>query len=474
MVIGELLRSAAFRLAVAFAIVVTLSTSLVFGVVYWHVANFDMMRARVSLADEVSKASVEPVAQLMPELRRRLTRDLRQIEYVGLFDADGKHIYGNIQTLPSIPFDGRYHTVWTSSPDGAGHESAFFVGRLRPTGGTLVMGRSLYEIRALQQAVIRALAIGIVPTILVALLAGIVLSLRASRRLDAIHLAIEKVINGDLRERLPAHRIPDGIDEVVRSVNRMLDEITRLINQIKQVGDNIAHDLRTPLTVARIRLERALDEPEGQLRATTRQIVADLDRALTTITALLRISEIESEFRRGAFADVDLAKICQDAYDFYEPLAEAKSITMTLHAQNKVGVIGDADLLREALMNLLDNAIKFTPKDGAVQITVENGAQGPRVEIRDTGPGVLPEDRDKIFKRLFRSTSTGHLPGNGLGLSMAAAIVEMHGLSLKLCEATIGACFEIASPSRTNDSNQRHGENNGSKICFQHNEGVRQ
>ncbi|MEJ0052144.1 MAG: HAMP domain-containing sensor histidine kinase [Methylovirgula sp.] len=453
--IGELLRSAAFRLAVAFAVVVTLSTTIVFGFVYWHVANADMMRARISLADEVTTASVEPATQLMPELQRRLTRDLRQIEYVGLFDANGKHIYGNVQTLPPIPLDGVYHTIWTTALDGTGQESAFFVGRPRPGGGALVLGRSLYEIHALQQSVVRALAIGIGPTILVALLAGIVLSLRATRRLNAIHLAIDRVIEGNLHERLPSHRIPDGIDEVVRSVNRMLDEITRLMNQLKQVGDNIAHDLRTPLTVAHIRLQRALEEPEDQLRATTRQIVDDLNRAVTTVTALLRISEIESGLQRGAFAQIDLTKLCRDVFDFYAPLAEAKSIKMTLRAQNRVPLVGDADLLREALMNLLDNAIKFTPRGGVVQMAVENSAQGPRVEIRDNGPGVLPNERDRIFKRFFRSAATNHAPGNGLGLSMAATIVEMHGLSLRLGEATDGACFEISASQKSTIENTK-------------------
>ena len=301
----------------------------------------------------------------------------------------------------------------------------------------------------------RALAIGIVPTILVALLAGIVLSLRATRRLNAIHLAIDRVIEGNLHERLPSHRIPDGIGEVVRSVNRMLDEITRLINQLKQVGDNIAHDLRTPLTVARIRLERALDEPEEQLRATAQQILDDLNRALTTVTALLRISEIESGLQRRAFAPIDLTKLCQDVFDFYQPLAEAKSITMTIEAQNRVPFVGDADLLREAMTNLVDNAIKFTPQGGTVQLVVKNGADGPHVEVRDSGPGILPDERDRIFKRFFRSTATRHLPGNGLGLSMAATIVEMHGLSLRLGEATDGACFEISAPQKSTVENTK-------------------
>ncbi|QAY95824.1 sensor histidine kinase [Methylovirgula ligni] len=445
--IADLLRSTAFRLAVVFAVVVTLSTAAVFAFVYWRVADADMMRAKISLADEVTKAAVEPTAQLQPELRRRLTRDLRQIEYVGLFDAAGDHVYGNVQEIPAIPLDGETHIIETTRPDGVGTESAFFAGRKRLDGSTLVLGRGLYEIRALQQSVLRALVIGIGPTILLALLAGIILSLRASRRLRDIHLAIDRVIQGNLHERLPANQIPDGIDEVVRSVNQMLDEITRLVNQLKQVGDNIAHDLRTPLTVAHIRLERALNEPEEELRETARQILGNLDRALTTVTALLRISELESGLRRSAFAPIDVAALCYDVYDFYEPIAEAKSIAMKLDLQNKVTFIGDGDLLREALTNLVDNAIKFTPQNGSVQISVQATAEGPCVRICDSGPGILPTDRDKIFKRFYRSAATDDVRGNGLGLSMAATIAELHGLTLRLDDSVSGACFEIG-PTR--------------------------
>jgi signal transduction histidine kinase len=448
--IGELLRSAAFRLAIVFALVVALSISAVFGFVYWHVANSDMARAQASLVDEVAKAAVEPTAQLLPELRRRLTRDLRQIEYVGLFDAADKHLYGNVMDLPSIPRDGEAHIIETTMPDGTGRETAFFVARERRFGGTLVLGRGLLEVHALQQSVLRALALGIGPTVLIALLAGILLSLRAATRLRAIHLAIDRVIEGDLRERLPEKQIPDGIDEVVRSVNRMLDEIARLMNQLKQVGDNIAHDLRTPLTVAHIRLQRALDEPEDQLRVTAQQVLANLDRALATVTALLRISEMESGLQRSAFAEFDMVEICRDIYEFYAPLAEAKSIAMTLDAKTAVPFRGDADLLREAVTNLVDNAVKFTPKNGQVQISARPTPSGPCIQVWDSGPGILPGERDKIFKRFYRSAMTENLPGNGLGLSMAATIAQLHGLTLRLCEGRPGACFEIGPSAKAN------------------------
>ncbi len=445
--ISEVFRSAAFRVAVVFALVVTASTSAVFGFVYWQVATSDITRLRTILVDEATKAAVEPTDQVERELARRLTGDLRQLEYVGLFDADGKHLYGNVAEMPPVPVDGTAHLIEVHRLNGTQTEPVIFVAQRRPDSGVLLLGRSLYEIYALRRSVLQALAIGIVPTILLALLAGALLSLRASRRLQAIRHAIKRVMRGDLHERLPVHRTPDDIDEVVRAVNLMLDEIVRLMNQVKTVGDNIAHDLRTPLSIMRARLERGLASPsEKELRATTQDALADLDRALATMTALLRISEIESGLRRSAFASVDLAEVCREVFEFYEPLAEAKSIKMRIDAPAPVPVTGDADLLREALANLVDNAIKFTPQGGKVEIVAQ--AEGPSIRIADNGPGVAPGERDKIFKRFYRSADHADIPGNGLGLSMAATIAELHGFALRLEDNEPGAAFEMAPPAK--------------------------
>jgi signal transduction histidine kinase len=446
---SDIFRSAAFRVAIIFALVVTASTFAVFGLVYWQVATSDTIRLRRILVDAATQAAGEPTDQVERELARRLTGDLRQLEYVGLFDAGGKHLYGNVAMMPPIPVDGMAHLIEVhrlSTPTET--EPVIFVAERRPDGGVLLLGRSLYEIYALRRSVLQALAIGIVPTILLALLAGALLSLRASRRLQAIRHAINRVIRGDLHERLPVHRRPDDIDEVVRAVNRMLDEIVRLMNQVKTVGDDIAHDLRTPLSIMRARLERGLASPsEAELRTTTQQALADLDRALTTVTALLRISEIESGLQRSAFEKVDLAEVCREVFEFYDPVAEAKSITMSLAAPQPVLVIGDADLLREALANLVDNAIKFTPQGGAVEIIAK--ADGPSVRVTDNGPGVAPGERDKIFKRFYRSAAHEEIPGHGLGLSMAATIAELHGFALRLDDNAPGAAFEMCPRAKS-------------------------
>ena len=443
---NDILKSTAFRLAVIFALVVTISTCAVFAIVYWQVSNAEIRHLRVTLEDEVTHAAREPTDQVKSELSLRLTRDLRRIEYVGLFNAEGKLLYGNVAENQTLPIDGRAHYTDTLllTGDSEGAEPIVIVAQRRPDGGVLVLGRSLYEAYALRRSVLEALAIGVGPTIILALVIGALFSLQASRRLKSIQRAINRVIQGDLRERLPVHRTPDDIDEVVRSVNLMLDEIYRLVNQLKSVGDNIAHDLRTPLALMRVRLERGLNGADDKLRDTAQQALCDLDRAITTVNALLRISEIEAGLRRSAFGKVDLAEVCREVFDLYEPMAEAKRIAITLQAEETVPMIGDAELLREALTNLVDNAIKFTPEGGAVLIAAKATSEGPSVKVSDNGPGIALAERDKIFKRFHRSSSANGIPGNGLGLSMAATIVELHGLALRLEDNHPGASFEIA------------------------------
>lgn len=442
---SEILKSTAFRLAVIFALVVTFSTCIVFAIIYWQVSAAEIRHLHNVLTDEVAHAAKEPLAAVTRELDLRLTRDLRRIEYVGLYDSHGKLLYGNVGEGFSIPIDGRAHYTETLPLRGEaqGTEPIIVVARRRYDGGTVLLGRSLYEVYALRRSVLKALAIGVGPTIILALIIGAIFSLQASRRLKSIQYAIDRVIQGDLRERLPIHRRPDDVDEVVRSVNLMLDEISRLIHQLKSVGDNIAHDLRAPLAIMRVRLERGLNGSDAELRKTGEQALADLDRAITTVTALLRISEIEAGLRRSAFAPFDLAEVCRDVFELYEPLAETKRIALTLDADENIPMTGDAELMREALANLVDNAIKFTPEDGAVDITATMQPEGPYLRVCDTGPGIPPADRDKIFRRFQRSSSAGGVPGHGLGLNMATTIAELHGLSLKLQDTAAGATFAL-------------------------------
>ncbi|WOJ91442.1 HAMP domain-containing sensor histidine kinase [Methylocapsa polymorpha] len=444
----ELFRSATFRLAVLFALAVSASTSVVFLFIYWQVATFDVKRVDVRLVDEVAKAVNDPEDQVRRELELRLTGDLRRLDYAALFDKDGRLIYGNVAVLPKgLPIDGAAHAVDTlplGSMDAATEPAVMVAGR-RSDGGVVLLGRGLYEVYALRRLVVEALALGIAPTIVLALIIGTIFSLRSARRLKAINQTIMQIMQGDLNERLPIRSKPDDLDYVASAVNLMLDEIVRLLAQIKSVGDNIAHDLRTPLAIMRAQLERGLAAySDKELRMASERALKELDHALATVTALLRISEIEFGRRRGAFARVDLTDVCKNAFELYEPLAEAKSIAFTLEAPAPLSFVGDFDLLVEAVANLIDNAIKFTPRGGAVRVAAKAIAGRPVIRVSDTGPGIAPSERSDIFKRFYRSENSRHIPGTGLGLSMAAAIANLHRLDLRVEDNNPGAVFEIS------------------------------
>jgi signal transduction histidine kinase len=445
----ELFRSTAFRLAVAFALATTIATAAVFVLVYLEISTSDVARLRVVLVDEAAKGITESDDELRRALELRLTRDLRRLDYVALFVADGTKLYGNIDKLPDIPIDGKAYLVAEARPAGAESraEPALFVARRRGDGGVLVLGRSLLEVYAIRSIVLRALAIGLGPAIVLALAIGAVVARRATRRLTLIHETIARIMQGDLKARLPSGAQNDDIGKISRAVNLMLDELARLLDQLKSAGDNIAHDLRTPLAVMRAKLERGLaaGADHRELRIATEDALDQLDKAMVMVTALLRISAVESGLRASAFQEIDLAKICADLFEFYEPVARAKSIEMTLQTPAAAPMRGDADLMREAISNLIDNAIKFTPPEGQVRLEIAMVAGRPTVRVLDNGRGVPTAERDKIFQRFYRSSHDQAAPGHGLGLSIAKTIADLHNFDLTVEDNRPGARFELSA-----------------------------
>jgi PAS domain S-box-containing protein len=217
------------------------------------------------------------------------------------------------------------------------------------------------------------------------------------------------------------------------------------LQEAKVVGDNIAHDLRTPLTRVRLRLERGREHATTleELRAVTDQAMAGLDQALTTITALLRITEIEHSRRHEAFSEVQLTPLLREAGDLYEPIAENKRVTLQIETTDGVSVRGDRDLLFEAVTNLVDNAVKFTPEGGRVELALVHQEGDTVIRVSDTGPGIPETDREAVTQRFYRSDKNRNIKGLGLGLSMVAAIVKLHGFRLTIA-AGPGCMVEIA------------------------------
>ena len=441
----ELFRSTAFRLALAFALAIVTSMAVVFVVVYLEISTSDIARLRVVLVDEAAKGVSESDGELRRALELRLTRDLRRLDYVALFDKEGELIFGNVTRMPAIPVDGDSHFVDSARPSEGEAEPALFVARRRADGGVLLLGRSLLEVFAIRGTVFRALAAGLVPTTLLSLAIGAFFARRASLRLASVRETIDRILRGDLGARLPVRGSSDEIENVARAVNMMLDELVRLLEQLKSAGDNMAHNLRTPLAVMRAKLERALVEESDHagLRLAATDSLAQLDTVMASVAALLRVSAVESGLKSSAFREIDLAPICADLFEFYEPLARWKAIEMTLEERSTAPMRGDADLIREAISNLIDNAIKFTPPGGSVRLEVamENGR--PVVRVIDTGCGVAPEEHDKIFERFYRGGPQRSVAGYGLGLSIAKAIANLHGLDLVVKDNAPGARFEL-------------------------------
>ena len=442
----EFFRSAAVRLALAFVLVTTVATTAVFGLVYLEIREANEKRNRLILEDEAAKSADRSIDELRNAFEVRLTHDLRRIDYAALFGPDHELMFGNIGVLPAIALDGKAHFMAASPVSGGDNrlEPAIFVARMRSDGNIMVLGRSLLESLAFRRIVQNALAAALAPMLLLALAIGAFFARRASRRLTTIHDTIAQIMKGDTHLRLPVRSGNDAIDKISKDVNLMLDEIVRLLVQIKGVGDNIAHDLRSPLAVVHAQLERGLEKSnDEQLRAVVKQALAHIDRAMVTVAALLRLADVEYGPKSSKFTAIDLSAICTDLFEFFEPLATSKSIKMTLEVQSPVQILGDGDLMREAVSNLIGNAIKFTPENGAVNVSVAQEDGRPVIRVRDNGIGVEPAERDKIFQRFYRTESGHRVPGSGLGLSIAAAIANLHDFDLRFEDNDPVAVFEM-------------------------------
>ena len=439
----DVFRARAFRLALAFSLAVSVATAAAFGLIYFAVSRADAQRVANVLADEAARSEAYRLEELQRALNLRLRGDFRRLDYITVFDANGQKLFGDVRAMPAIPIDGRAYVVHQQLlPDSAGVAPALFVARRRPDGNVVVFGRSLRETYELEGIVLRALAIALAPTVLLILVIGAVFSRRASQRLERIHRSIAGIMQGDLHSRLPVADVRDDIDKVAGAVNVMLDEIERLLAQLKHAGDHIAHDLRTPLMIARAKMERVLEEGAGveSLRVTMRVALAQIDRASVTIAAILRVSAVENQVRQKRFKDFDVAAVCAELVEFYQALAESKGVEMTLEAAEPAPLHGDEDLMREAIANLIDNAVKFTPEGGKVIIEAAVADGLPQVTVSDTGRGVPTQDRERIFRRFFRSENSG---GHGLGLSIAQTVATLHGLELIVEDNHPGARFVL-------------------------------
>jgi signal transduction histidine kinase len=406
-------------------------------------------------SDRMIASQMALMADLSPDRRldaidEHLKQDPGRVRLAGLFDPDSRRIAGNLEHLtPDLKTDNAVQSAVVDRIDEGGREkqAVRLIARSLPNGEVLVIGRNIDEVAEIAHVVGRALALGLLPAVLLCFAVGLTLSARARRRIVEVNERVQRIVAGNLRERLPHRNSDDPFSKLAMIVNGMLDEMETLIKSLAGVGNDIAHDLRTPLTRARLMLERgrANATTMQQLQAVADKTIEALDQSLSIITAILRLAEIEKSQRSAGFGKVALADLVREVGDMYEPIAEDKGIALSIHSPHELSVHGDRDLLIEAVANLVDNAIKFTPAGGRVEVGLARSNGETIVRVKDTGSGISEHERDAVLRRFYRSDKIRHTSGLGLGLNLVAAIVKLHGFRFTIRPGA-GCIVEIACP----------------------------
>jgi len=335
------------------------------------------------------------------------------------------------------------------------HEALVRVFQL-PGGFRLLVGRDLEERERLYHIVLSAGRWSVIIVIILGLAGGLFVTRRVLRRVDAITESTRTIMDGDLGGRLPVAGTGDELDRLAENLNTMLERIEALMQGLKEVSDNIAHDLKTPLTRLRNRAEQALRaaKTEGEYRNALEATIDESDSLILTFNALLMIARAESGQARDNMTEFDAAEVAQDIGELYEPLAEESGIVLKAEAGAPAPVHGNRELISQAVANLVDNAIKYAaPQSGATggvppQIVVEATAEGDRIllSVADNGPGIPEADRQRAVERFVRLEQSRSHPGSGLGLSLAAAVARLHGGELTLADNQPGLKAIIALP----------------------------
>ncbi|AXK57189.1 MULTISPECIES: sensor histidine kinase [Pseudomonas] len=432
-------RSSSSRLLALYSTLFVAWSCILMGVLYYEVSTYLDSLAKHSLMQRQHLFARFEGEQLVEALATSMTFDMRAIDAYGLFDEQRRPLSGPIRQIPEdLPLDGQIHELKScidSDDTSLPRDSCDAVATHTRDGRWLVLVRDNGSLFAVTRIILHALLWGISLTIIPGVAGWHLLRRRPLRRIRQIQASAEAIVAGDLTRRLPLSDRRDELDMLAAIVNAMLERIERLMHEVKGVCDNIAHDLRTPLTRLRAQLYRLQQQAEeGSPQALQMdQLLAEADTLMARFRGLLRISELEDQQRRSGFLELDPLPLLQELYDFYLPLAEEGRLTLQLDVPASLPrLIGDRALLFEALANLLSNSIKFTPPGGEVILRGLDDGGSPRLEVLDSGPGIPPAERAAVFRRFYRVDESNAQGGFGLGLSIVAAIVSLHGFKLEV------------------------------------------
>lgn len=447
MALPRVLRTATFRLALLYAVLFGVSAVVLFATVYWSMTGYATQQIRVavevevaSLVDNARNKGIEHLAQIIEE---RLSGPERRSSYYLLLDATGQQIAGNIPTVAPTAGWREFGAAESDGGDEGKEDEDHTIlgfGLPLPQGGFLLVGHDTEPLRELRELIIRAFAWAGGVTVGLALFGGATLSLGFLRRIEAFNRTSGRIIEGDLTERVPMRGSDDEFDRLARNINRMLDRIQELMEGLRQVSSDIAHDLRTPLAHLRQGIETARRQARSvaEYEEAFDQAITETDGILATFGALLRIAQIEAGTRRAGFATVDLSAVFDTIVETYTAVAEDHGQTLSGRIAPGVTIRGDRELLTQLLANLVDNAIRHTPAGTMIEVSLDVEQYHPAGVVADTGPGVPADAREKVFRRFYRLDRSRTTTGSGLGLSLVAAVAELHGIAITLADNAPG------------------------------------
>jgi hypothetical protein len=447
-----LLRSAGFRLALSYALVFGASALLLI-VVLW-LSSINILSRQVDAAIDADAQGLSEqwdeggAAALLSTIQNRIADNVDNDSLYLVLDPFGRRVAGNLDSWPAqVAATGRGYEVRVVR-NGVSNLARFHRYDL-PLGYSLLVGREVTSRAALRDLLTETLAWALVLIALLSVTGGLVLQQLFSRMVTHVSETADAISAGDLSRRVAISGRGDEFDRLAETINDMLDRLSRLMDGVRQVSNAIAHDLRTPITRARARLEDATVHGENseQLRGAIERAVSDLDAITNVFQALLRISEIEAGARRSAFVLLDARPLLDDVCDLYSALAEERNLSLTMRVSGELVVRGDRELIQQAVANLLDNAIKFSPSGETVTLTAEVSGDALRIAVRDHGAGIPEAELARATERFYRGETARHTPGFGLGLTLVRAVAQLHGGSLLLEDASPGLRATLLIPA---------------------------
>lgn len=441
---ASLWRTTAFRLTISYALILAITLGTSMGAVYWKSAEYFSRIGDIFVTGQASALLRVPPWELPRELEQLQTGDIRGIARYGLFSKNGEYLAGNIKSLPAdLPLDGNPYRLNLPGYESGARATAQ---RLR-NGEILITGYDAKTLSGIGDILLDIILWTTSISLLGGLVLGAVLGLRPLRRVHEVQIISKRIADGDLSQRLPLSRRGDELDVLSNLINQMMSEVEHLLTEVRSMGNNLAHDLRTPLNRLRAKLHRLIedyrDESPTRLMPRLYDSLEETERLLARFRAIQRIAEIDSRARHSAVKLISPAKLVERLAADFKIVAEEAQIHFECSMQPGPDIFADEELLAEALINLLDNAIKFTPSGGRVLLELRQGNSGPILAVSDNGPGIPQDERDHVLLRFGRCARDSQVAGGGLGLAIVVAIMKMHGFSLSLDDAYPGLTVEI-------------------------------